>query len=87
MHRRRLSPREVSSLSDLRCVWEKEVIYIDNFFIDNEFALADISPDGRAAGLTDALNFILAVPVSSESLPRSTKPADGDQSLLKGLVP
>ena len=47
-------------------MWEKEVIYIDNFFIDNEFALADISPDGRAAGLTDALNFILAVPVSSE---------------------
>ena len=43
-----------------------------------------MSLDGRAAGLTDARNFILAVPVSSESLPRSIKPADGERSLLKG---
>ena len=46
--------------------------------------LTAISLDGRAAGLTDARNFILAVPVSSESLPRSIKPADGQESLLKG---
>ena len=55
-----------------------------NVHIDKRVWLTAISPDGRAAGLTDARNFILAVPVSSELLPRSIKPADGQRSLLKG---
>jgi len=33
-----------------------------------------VSLDGRAAGYTDARNFILTVPVSSESLPRLIEP-------------
>ena len=49
--------------------------------------LTVISLDGRAAGYTDARNFLLTVPVSSESLPRSIEPAGGYRSLLKGLVP
>ena len=55
-----------------------------NVHIDKRVWLAVISLDGRAAGLTDARNFILAVPVSSKSLPRSIKPADGQGPLLKG---
>ena len=46
--------------------------------------LTVMSLDGRAAGLTDARNFLLTVPVISEPLPRSIKPADGRQSSLKG---
>ena len=45
-----------------------------------------ISLDGRAAGYTDARNFILTVPVSSESLPRLIEPADSTWSLLKGSI-
>ena len=54
-----------------------------NVHIDKRVWLTAISPGGRAAGLTDARNFILTVPVNSESLPRSTKLADGQRSLLK----
>ena len=55
-----------------------------NVYIDNRVWLTVISPGGCAAGLTDVRNFIPAVPVSSEPLPRSIKPADGQRSLLKG---
>ena len=38
-----------------------------NVLIDKRVWLTVISLDGRAAGYTDARNYLLAVPVSSES--------------------